>query len=151
VVIGSGQEETRLRMRAGPETTFLGWQSDLVLRDHLRRCRALLFPGEEDFGIVPVEAQACGTPVIAFGRGGATETVVPLGGRQEPTGVWFNDQTAESLIDAIQQYETHSGDLVSAVLRRQALHFNHRHFADELFAYLDGVLDPSALPIRRAA
>ena len=60
-------------------STFLGWQSDEVIRDHFRRCRALLFPGEEDFGIVPVEAQACGTPVIAFGRGGAAETVIPPG------------------------------------------------------------------------
>ena len=81
VVIGTGQDERRLRSLAGPETTFLGWQSDEAIRDHLRRCRALLFPGEEDFGIVPVEAQACGTPVIAFGRGGAAETVVPPVGR----------------------------------------------------------------------
>src|SRR5205823_14856301 len=87
VVIGTGQDERRLRTLAGPGVTFLGWQPDAVIRDHLRRCRALLFPGEEDFGIVPVEAQACGAPVIALDRGGATETVVPPGGRREPTGV----------------------------------------------------------------
>ncbi|HTU19532.1 MAG TPA: glycosyltransferase, partial [Gemmataceae bacterium] len=78
LLIGSGQDEARLRALAGPTIHFLGWQPDAVIRDHMRRCRALLFPGEEDFGIVPVEAQACGAPVIAFGRGGATETVIPL-------------------------------------------------------------------------
>ena len=75
VVIGTGQDERRLRMLAGGDVTFLGWQPDAAIRDHLRRCRALLFPGEEDFGIVPVEAQACGTPVVALGQGGACETV----------------------------------------------------------------------------
>ena len=69
VVIGTGQDAARLQALAGPETVFLGWQSDEAIRDHLRRCRALLFPGEEDFGIVPVEAKACGTPVIALGNG----------------------------------------------------------------------------------
>ena len=78
VVIGSGQDAAKLRATAGPGVTFLGWQPDEVIRDHYRRCAAVLFPAEEDFGIVPVEAQACGAPVIAFGKGGATETVTPL-------------------------------------------------------------------------
>src|SRR5262249_3736875 len=78
VVIGTGQDQSKLRRLAGPTIHFLGWQPDDVIRDHLQRCQALLFPGEEDFGIVPVEAMACGTPVIAYGQGGATETVVPL-------------------------------------------------------------------------
>ena len=69
VIIGTGQAEARLRALAGPTVHFLGWPPNEVVRDHLRRCRALLFPGEEDFGIVPVEAQACGTPVIAMARG----------------------------------------------------------------------------------
>ena len=91
---------------AGPTVRFLGWQPDEVIRDHLRRCRALLFPGEEDFGIVPVEAMACGAPVIAFGRGGATETVLPPGGRHEPTGLWFAEQTADCLADAPDAFES---------------------------------------------
>jgi glycosyltransferase involved in cell wall biosynthesis len=70
LVIGSGQDEARLRSRAGSTVRFLGWQPDASIREHLRRCRALLFPGDEDFGIVPVEAMACGAPVIAFGAGG---------------------------------------------------------------------------------
>lgn len=140
VVIGAGQDAARLRRRAGPTVRFLGWQPDAVIRDHFRRCKALLFPGEEDFGIVPVEAMACGAPVVALGRGGATETVVPPGGRREPTGLWFAEQTAECLAEALAEFEAHSGDFTPAAARRQALRFNQGRFADELFAYLDGVL-----------
>ncbi len=75
IVIGEGPERSRLEAMAGETVRFLGWQSDEVIRDHYRRCRALIFPGEEDFGIVPIEALACGTPVIALARGGVAETV----------------------------------------------------------------------------
>ena len=81
IVIGAGPERARLEAIAGPTVEFLGWQPDEVIRDQYRRCRALLFPGEEDFGIVPVEALACGAPVIALGRGGAAETVDDQVGR----------------------------------------------------------------------
>lgn len=151
VVIGTGQDAPRLRSLAGPHTEFLGWQSDEVIRDHLRRCRALLFPGEEDFGIVPVEAMACGAPVIAFGRGGATETVVPAGGRAEPTGVWFAEQTVDCLVDALTTFEQQAGDFDPATARRQALRFTGARFERELFAYLDGVLAPAQAAPRRAA
>ena len=80
-VIGEGPERVRLEAIAGPSVRFLGWQPDDVIRDHYRRCRALLFPGEEDFGIVPIEALACGAPVIALARGGAAETIDDLVGR----------------------------------------------------------------------
>jgi glycosyltransferase involved in cell wall biosynthesis len=148
LVIGSGQDEKRLRTLAGPTIRFLGWQPDAVIRDHLRRCRALVFPGEEDFGIVPVEAQACGTPVIAFGRGGATETVVPLNRPRcsreqrfrEPTGLWFEEQTAECLAAALEDFEARAGDLSPATARRNALRFNKQRFADEIFSFLDWVL-----------
>ncbi len=150
VIIGTGQDERRLRALAGPDVTFLGWRPDVEIRDHLRRCRALLFPGEEDFGIVPVEAQACGTPVIAFGRGGATETVLPAGGRREPTGVWFPEPSVESLADAIDWFERHAGDFNPAACRRQALLFQARRFEEEILTYLDGVLG-TARPLRRAA
>jgi glycosyltransferase involved in cell wall biosynthesis len=151
VVIGTGQDEARLRTMAGPTVHFLGWQSDEAIRDHLRRCRALLFPGEEDFGIVPLEAQACGTPVIAYGRGGATETVIPTGGRGEPTGVWFPEQTVESLMEALMTFEKRRGDFNPAVARRQAQRFNGHRFREELSTYLDGVLHPERMPVRCAA
>jgi glycosyltransferase involved in cell wall biosynthesis len=151
VVIGTGQDESRLRLLAGPMVHFLGWQPDEVIRDHFRRCRALLFPGEEDFGIVPVEAQACGAPVIAFGRGGATETVIPRGSRREPNGLWFEEQTVECLVEAVQTFEARAGDFDPAVSRRHALRFNPRCFAEELFGYLAGVVQPASRPVRRAA
>ncbi len=151
VVIGSGQQERQLRALAGPTIHFLGWQPDGVVRDHFRRCRALLFPGEEDFGIVPLEAQACGTPVIAYGRGGATETLVPWGGAREPTSRWFVEQSAECLADAVAEFEVHPGDFAPAAARRQAQRFNRRRFDEELTAYLLGVLGASVVPSQRAA
>jgi glycosyltransferase involved in cell wall biosynthesis len=151
VVIGNGQDEARLRALASPRVRFLGWQPDLVIREHLQRCQALLFPGEEDFGIVPVEAMACGAPVIAYGRGGACETVVPPGGRREPTGLWFEEQTADCLADAMLKLEATAGDFAPAAARRQAQRFGGRRFADEMFAFLEGVLRPVEAPARRAA
>jgi glycosyltransferase involved in cell wall biosynthesis len=139
VVIGSGQDEGKLRERAGPTIQFLGWQDNDVLRDHLRRCQALLFPGEEDFGIVPVEAQACGAPVIAFGKGGATETVVPLGQAEHPTGVWFAEQTADALIDAIRRLEASREAFDPTALRRHAETFRSERFAQEMFDYIRSV------------
>jgi glycosyltransferase involved in cell wall biosynthesis len=151
LIIGSGQDEARLRSLAGPTIHFLGWQPDTVIRDHLRRCRALIFPGEEDFGIVPVEAQACGAAVIAFGRGGATETVIPPERRREPTGLWFTEQTAEALAEALIAFEKRRGAFAPSAARRQALRFNAARFAEELFAYLDNVLRPHIHAARRAA
>jgi glycosyltransferase involved in cell wall biosynthesis len=151
VVIGTGQDEARLRSQAGPGITFLGWQPDDVIRDHLRRCRALLFPGEEDFGIVPVEAMACGAPVLAFGRGGATETVVPPGPGAEPTGWWFAEQTVDSLCEAVESFERSAQDFSPAAARRQALRFSLPRFREELFGYLDEVMGEEVSRLRRAA
>jgi glycosyltransferase involved in cell wall biosynthesis len=130
---------------------MLGWQSDAVIRDHLRRTKALLFPGEEDFGIVPVEAQACGAPVIAYGRGGATETVLPLGGAVEPTGLWFDEQNVECLIAAIESLEAHRDRFDPAAARSQALRFRREIFERELFGYLDAVLMGTRAADREAA
>jgi len=151
VIIGSGQDETRLRSLAGPTIHFLGWQPDEAIRDHLRRCRALIFPGEEDFGIVPVEANACGTPVIAFGRGGATETIVPPGAHEAPTGVWFMEQRVTSLLDAIEIFSKSVSAFAPALLRRRALQFTASRFERELFAYIDDIVCPKAAPLRLAA
>src|SRR5262249_4248120 len=145
-----GGEEPGPGAGAGRHAESRGWQPEAVTRDHLRRCGALLSPGEEDFGIVPVEAMACGAPVIAYGRGGATETVLPPGGR-EPTGLWFSEQTADCLAAALAEFEKHPGDFSPAAARRQALRFNAHRFRDELFTYLDALLTPSSTPLRRAA
>ncbi len=105
VIIGDGPERKRLQALAGPTVRFLGWQPDEVLREHYRSARALIFPGEEDFGITPLEAAACGTPTIALAAGGALETV-----REGLNGLLFPEQTVESLKMAVKACETERFD-----------------------------------------
>lgn len=97
-IVGVGSEAAKIAAGAGPNVEFLGWKSDDDVLELYRNCRMLVFPGEEDYGIVPLEAMACGKPVIAFGRGGATETVV--GGE---TGIFFAEQTVEALRNAVEE------------------------------------------------
>lgn len=120
-VVGVGSELATLRRLAGPSIEFLGWQSDEQLLGLYRGCRALIFPGEEDFGIVPLEVQACGRPVIAFACGGALETVA-----DGVSGVFFQEQTEESLIDAIERCAGCSWDANS--IRRNAERFGINTF-----------------------
>ena len=101
LIIGDGPEMDRVRGKAGPNVELLGYRDNATLRSHLQRAKAFVFMAEEDFGIVPVEAQACGTPVIAFGRGGVAETVVA-----GQTGILFHEQSAESLAGAVRLFET---------------------------------------------
>jgi glycosyltransferase involved in cell wall biosynthesis len=151
VVIGSGQDARKLASLADGRIHLLGWQPNEVIRDHLRRCRALLFPGEEDFGIVPLEAQACGAPVIAYGRGGATETVLPLGGRREPTGLWFDEQTVDGLCDALLRFEASRHEFAPQAARRQSLRFGTARYREEMLTFLGNVLQPAQTTTRRAA
>ncbi|MGL6074224.1 MAG: glycosyltransferase [Fimbriiglobus sp.] len=134
VIIGSGQEEAKLRRRAGGNVTFLGRQPDEVLRDHYQRCRALLFPAEEDFGIVPLEAQACGAPVIALARGGSTETLLP------ETAEFFETQTVEAVQAAILAFEGRP-PISPLAARQNAERFTKARYERELMAYLDQVND----------
>ena len=100
VVIGDGPERRKIERLAGPTVTLLGQQPDAAVQDHMERCRAFVFAAEEDFGIVTVEAQAAGAPVIAFGRGGSAETVV-----SGETGLFFVEQTVDSLSHAVRTFE----------------------------------------------
>jgi glycosyltransferase involved in cell wall biosynthesis len=134
VVIGEGPERSRLERLASGNVQFLGWQSDEVIRDHYRRCRALLFPGLEDFGIVPVEALACGAPVIALGLGGAAETVDDIVGRT------YDDPTPEGLLDAIESWEADGRLHDPAVARRRAEALATPRFQERLLGFLDDVL-----------
>lgn len=120
-VMGAGSGLEALKRLAGPRVEFLGRQSDEVLREHYRSCRFLLFPGEEDYGIVPVEAMACGTPVIAYRKGGATETVV-----EGETGVFFDRQTPEALWEAVERAAGQSWD--AEAIRRRAEGFDVGQF-----------------------
>ena len=148
VVIGNGQDEKRLRSLAGPTVRFLGWQQDVVIRDHMRRCLALLFPGEEDFGIVPVEAQACGTPVIAFDRGGATETVLT---GTEATGLLFPEQSMDCLIDAMQCFEREADKFSPELTRKSAIRFQKQRFAKEFFGLVSEITGQKVIAGLRAA
>jgi glycosyltransferase involved in cell wall biosynthesis len=143
VVIGEGPERRRLARLAGPGVTLAGWCADDVVRDHLRRARALLFPANEDFGIVPLEAQACGTPVIAFGQGGATETVLPAAEDCRGTGLLFDEQSVDSLCEAIGRLEAHPDWFDPRLARCQAERFAVERFERELVAYVEEVLDES--------
>ena len=136
VVIGAGEEEARLRRIAGPSVSILGHQPFDVLRDHLARARALVFPGEEDFGIVPVEAMASGRPVIAFGRGGACETVVP-----GVTGILFPEQSVEALIEAVRRFEATEATFSAAVLRRHAARFDASVFRERMGGFIARALE----------
>jgi glycosyltransferase involved in cell wall biosynthesis len=105
-VVGTGQMLPRIRESARKNVEILGWRTNEEIRDLLRRCRALLFPPLEDFGIVPLEAAACGAPVIAYAKGGALETVRGVEGVSEnPTGLHYTPQTAAGLVDAIRRFE----------------------------------------------
>jgi glycosyltransferase involved in cell wall biosynthesis len=150
VVIGSGQDEARLRSLAGANVQLLGWQPDEVIRQHLRTCRALLFPGEEDFGIVPVEAQACGTPVLAYGRGGVTETVVPPPA-SEPTGLLFPEQSVDCMIAAVEDFEASAERFSPHAARKNAQRFNGQRFVQQFFGLVDEVVRPRADVERKAA
>jgi glycosyltransferase involved in cell wall biosynthesis len=129
VLIGTGPEEARLRKIAGPSVIFLGWQPDATIRGHYRRCRALLFPGIEDFGIVPLEAQACGTPVIAYAAGGATETVIPASRTQAGTGRLFPTQSVASLVEAIEECERGQLRFSPELARQNAEQYCESRFA----------------------
>lgn len=151
IVIGSGQELAKLKAKAGASVMFLGWQADSVIRDHLRRANALLFPGEEDFGIVPLEAQACGCPVIGYGCGGLTETVRPLGKASNPTGVFFEEQSVDAFASALEEFERNADRFDPRSARQQALLFRKERFETELFGFIDNVLAGKKETVRKAA
>jgi glycosyltransferase involved in cell wall biosynthesis len=136
VVVGSGPEDRRLRALAGPTVELLGWRDDAQTAELYARCRALLFPPLEDFGITPLEAMAAGRPVIAFGEGGARETVIPPGEGEPPTGLFFARQTVEDLVDAIRRFEASAHQFEPKALRRRAEAFDRPLFRERVHAYL---------------
>lgn len=132
IVIGDGPEFHRIKARAGRNVEFLGHQPAPVLRDHLQRARAFVFAAHEDFGIAPVEAQACGTPVIAYGRGGATESVID--GR---TGLFFAEQSPAAIAAAITRFEKSSSLFWADAIRANALRFGTERFKRQLCEFVD--------------
>ena len=138
IVIGEGPDRKRLEQIAGKQTEFLGRQPDEIVTRYASRCRALLFPGEEDFGMVPLEINASGRPVIAYGAGGATETVV-----EGETGIFFNEQTVESLALAIEEFESRLWN--RRLMRRHAEKFDTPVFAERMRDFLHQVAPESCV------
>jgi glycosyltransferase involved in cell wall biosynthesis len=133
-IIGTGQMDRHLRAQAPPNVQFLGWQGARSVRDHLRRCRAVLFPPLEDFGIVPVEAAACGAPVIAYAAGGALETVrdAATPGPHAPTGLLYRPQSVEGLVDAIRRFEALDGRFDPSAMHAWATRFGPERFLRQI-------------------
>ncbi len=134
IIVGDGPDAARLRRLAGPSVRFAGWQSDERLSELYAGCSAVIFPGEEDFGIVPVEAMASGKPVIAYARGGALETVRDTEAMR--TGILFQEQTVASLKAAIAQFRNCRFD--AGELRRFALSFSREAYKSRMKEYLAG-------------
>ena len=134
VVIGGGEMLKDLTALAGPTVEILGQQPFEVLRHHYARCRALIFPGEEDFGIVPVEAMASGRPVVAYGRGGATETVI-----EGVTGTFFPEQSVDALLEAVERCERIP--FVPETAIAHAATFGSERFATAMSAFIDEALE----------
>ncbi len=135
VVIGEGEELASLKRMAGSNVKFFGRQPFEVIQEHYARCRAFIFPGEEDFGITPVEAQASGRPVIAYGKGGALETVV-----EGQTGVFFREPTADSLNTALERFEAMENGFDPEAIRVHSLTFDRGRFLEQMKVFIEGKL-----------
>jgi glycosyltransferase involved in cell wall biosynthesis len=129
-IIGDGPDRKVLQRMAGSQIEFLGRLPDAEMAEYLADCRALIFPGEEDFGIVPLEAMSAGRPVIAFKAGGAEETVV-----EDETGVFFDAQTADSLMRALKRFQFESFN--KKRIREHALRFDKRVFQEKVRAFVE--------------
>jgi glycosyltransferase involved in cell wall biosynthesis len=143
VVVGDGTEMKRVKALAGPNVEILGYQSSTRLVDLMQRARAFIFAAEEDFGITPVEAQACGTPVIAFGRGGALETVRGLE-HVGPTGLFFSSQEPQAIADAVLAFERNEERMLPANCRENALRFSVQIFRDAYSRFVEQCWDSFA-------
>jgi len=142
-----------LERSAGSTIEFLGWVDDSVLAALYGSCQALIFPGEEDFGIVPLEAQACGRPVIAYEKGGVLETVIPakatIENAEAPTGIFFSQQTPAPLIRAVDLYQRMEGRFNPEKIRDHAAQFSAQRFRKQIHEYIQarlgewwGVINP---------
>jgi glycosyltransferase involved in cell wall biosynthesis len=132
IIIGEGQEYKKLKKIANPNIKFLGWQSGESLRQYYANAKAFIFPGEEDFGITPVESQASGTPVIGFGRGGLLETVI-----EGKTGLFFYKQDYKELASVIENFESNTDKFDCYTIRENSLKFSRVRFESDLKKFIE--------------
>jgi glycosyltransferase involved in cell wall biosynthesis len=129
IIIGDGPQMKAVKRACGPNVTLLGYQPDEVLKEYLQKARAFVFAAQEDFGILPVEAQACGTPVIAFGKGGVRDIVRDLD-HPNPSGLFFDTQSASAVVAAIERFEHEAGVISAANCRTNAERFSVQRFRE---------------------
>ena len=132
IVIGDGPEMARVKCKAGPNVNIIGYQPPVELKKYMQRAKALIYAAEEDFGIVPVEAQACGTPVIAYGRGGTLETVV-----EGTSGIFFYNLAVSDIVDIIERFESVKDQFDPEKIRANSLRFSTERFRTEFKSYVD--------------
>jgi hypothetical protein len=149
VVIGDGTDFARARALATPNVTLLGYQPDDVLVDWMQRARAFVFAAEEDFGISVVEAQACGTPVIALGRGGVREIVIESADPERATGLFFDEQSVASIVDAVERFEQ-SPAFSAEACRRNAVRFTQERFRREFLGVVERAVEASRVTTETA-
>ena len=132
VVVGDGPDMAKIKSKAGKNVELLGFASDETMADLMGRAKAFVFAAEEDFGITPVEAQACGTPVICFGRGGARETVL-----DGESGLYFMEQNVKELLDAVAKFEQNRDKFEPVKIRENSLRFSRARFEAEIKSYVE--------------
>lgn len=147
VVIGDGPDMARAKAIAAPNVSLLGYQPAAVMLQHMRAAKAFVFAAEEDFGISPLEAQACGTPVIAYGKGGALETILGLD-HPTPTGVFFQHQDIESLCAAVREFEAAQARITPTACRLNAERFSVSRFEQQFEAFVDSRLASTRLAVQ---
>ncbi|MBD2177539.1 glycosyltransferase family 4 protein [Pseudanabaena sp. FACHB-1998] len=135
IVIGDGEQMPKIQAKAGRNIKFLGYREPEELRGYMQNAKAFVFAAEEDFGITPVEAQACGTPVIAYGRGGVCESVIGLD-KEFPTGVFFPQQTAMSIVEAVKEFEKNCDRILPIHCRKNAMRFSTERFQQEFLDFV---------------
>lgn len=140
IVIGDGPDFDKIAKIATANVSMMGYQSHAVLRSHLQKAKAFIFAAEEDFGIAPLEAQACGTPVIAYGKGGALETICGDQDQSSRTGLFFQEQTIASLRNAIERFEQLSPPISPQACRMQAERFSPQHFREQLIVCVENAV-----------
>ncbi|ANE69551.1 glycosyltransferase family 4 protein [Klebsiella pneumoniae] len=136
IVIGDGSEIGKVKSKASKNVEILGYQPNHIMLEHMQNAKAFVFAAEEDFGITPVEAQACGTPVIAFGKGGSLETIRPLG-VDNPTGLFFSEQTIESIISQVNAFERNVEIFEPENCRLNSLRFSSLRFKNEMDNFIN--------------
>ena len=140
VVIGDGPEYAKIKEIAGSNITLMGYQPFSVLKEKMQKAKAFVFAAEEDFGITPVEAQACGTPVIAYGKGGALETVQGSSNAMPRTGMFFESQTIQSIRNAVDSFEKNASGFAYINCRLNAERFSQQQFVENMKLQIEAAL-----------